>query len=144
MKPLQTNKSFVDDKKVSDHHAIIPTEQYVQLEHMTSEERKIYDLVVRRFLSVLYPPFIYEQTTLKGKVGKEVFVAKGKTVQQIGWKAVYEYEEEQEEDLADSLYRKWIKEKDLRSKEQRLRKERRSRLQDLRRQRFWRLWKKAV
>ena len=101
MKPLQTNKSFVDDKKVSDHHAIIPTEQYVQLEHMTSEERKIYDLVVRRFLSVLYPPFIYEQTTLKGKVGKEVFVAKGKTVQQIGWKAVYEYEEEQEEDLAE-------------------------------------------
>ncbi len=101
MKPLQTNKSFVDDKKVSDHHAIIPTEQYVQLEHMTSEERKIYDLVVRRFLSVLYPPFIYEQTTLKGKVGKEVFVAKGKTVQQTGWKAVYEYEEEQEEDLAE-------------------------------------------
>ena len=58
----------------------------------------------------------------------------GKTVQQIGWKAVYEYEEEQEEDLAEgaTLYRKWIKEKDLRSKEQRLRKERRSRLQDLR------------
>lgn len=101
MKPLQTNKSFVDDKKVSDHHAIIPTEQYVQLEHMTSEERKIYDLVVRRFLSVLYPPFIYEQTTLKGKVGKETFVAKGKIVQQTGWKEVYEYEEEQEEELSE-------------------------------------------
>ena len=101
MKPLQTNKSFVDDKKVSDHHAIIPTEQYVQLEHMTNEERKIYDLVVRRFLSVLYPPFVYEQTTLKGKVGKETFVAKGKTVQQIGWKAVYEYEEEQEDELSE-------------------------------------------
>lgn len=101
MKPLQTNKSFVDDKKVSDHHAIIPTEQYVQLEHMTSEERKVYDLVVRRFLSVLYPPFIYEQTTLKGKVGKETFVAKGKIVQQNGWKEVYEYEEEQEEELSE-------------------------------------------
>ena len=101
MKPLQTNKSFVDDKKVSDHHAIIPTEQYVQLEHMTNEERKIYDLVVRRFLSVLYPPFVYEQTTLKGKAGKETFVAKGKTVQQIGWKAVYEYEEEQEDELSE-------------------------------------------
>ncbi len=101
MKPIQTNKSFVDDKKVSDHHAIIPTEQYVQLEHMTNEERKIYDLVVRRFLSVLYPPFIYEQTTLKGKVDKETFVAKGKTIQQVGWKAVYEYEEEKEEDLAE-------------------------------------------
>ncbi|WP_461810976.1 DNA topoisomerase III [Faecalimonas sp.] len=101
MKPLQTNKSFVDDKKVSDHHAIIPTEQYVQLEHMTNEERKIYDLVVRRFLSVLYPPLVYEQTTLKGKVEKEIFIAKGKTVQQIGWKEVYEYEEENEEELLE-------------------------------------------
>lgn len=40
MKPIKVNKSFVDDKKVSDHHAIIPTEQFVQLEHMTNEERK--------------------------------------------------------------------------------------------------------
>ena len=46
---------FVDDKKVSDHHAIIPTEQFVQLDHMTNEERKIYDMVVRRFLAVLSP-----------------------------------------------------------------------------------------
>lgn len=51
-KPIQVNSSFVDDKKVSDHHAIIPTEQFVQLDHMTNEERKIYDMVVRRFLSV--------------------------------------------------------------------------------------------
>ena len=57
--PLKTSKSFVDDSKVSDHHAIIPTEEYVQLDHMTNEERKIYDLVVRRFISVLYPPFEY-------------------------------------------------------------------------------------
>ena len=57
MKPVKAAKSFVDDKKVSDHHAIIPTEQFVQLDHMTNEERKIYDLVVRRFCSVLYPSF---------------------------------------------------------------------------------------
>ena len=56
--PVRANGSFVDDKKVSDHHAIIPTEQFVQLDHMTNEERKIYDMVVRRFLSVLYPPFV--------------------------------------------------------------------------------------
>ena len=106
MKPLRTNKSFVDDKKVSDHHAIIPTEQYVQLEHMTSEERKIYDLVVRRFLSVLYPPFEYEQTTLHavvlgehaGKNSEEHFVAKGKIVKEAGWKTVYDYEEEEAEE----------------------------------------------
>lgn len=90
MKPIQTNKSFVDDKKVSDHHAIIPTEQFVQLEHMTNEERKIYDLVVRRFLAVLYPPFMYEQTTMKASVGEETFMARGKVVKSQGWKAVYE------------------------------------------------------
>lgn len=102
MKPLRTNKSFVDDKKVSDHHAIIPTEQYVQPEHMTNEERKIYDLVVRRFLSVLYPPFEYEQTTLRGSIKGESFVAKGKIVKESGWKSVYEYEEEEsEEGLAE-------------------------------------------
>ena len=53
--PIRSSKAFVDDKKVSDHHAIIPTEEFVQLEHMSNEERKIYDLVVRRFISVLYP-----------------------------------------------------------------------------------------
>ena len=57
----------MDDKKVSDHHAIIPTEQFVQLDHMTNEERKIYDMVVRRFLAVLYPPFLYDQVTMEGK-----------------------------------------------------------------------------
>ncbi len=98
MKPVKVNKSFVDDKKVSDHHAIIPTEQYVQLEHMTNEERKIYDLVVRRFLSVLYPPFEYEQTTLKGTAAGEIFAAKGKIVKEAGWKTVYEYEEEENEE----------------------------------------------
>lgn len=98
MKTLKVNKSFVDDKKVSDHHAIIPTEQYVQLDHMTNEERKIYDLVVRRFLSVLYPPFEYEQTTLHGMVEGEIFAAKGKIVKEMGWKAVYEYEEEDGEE----------------------------------------------
>lgn len=98
MKPIKVNKSFVDDKKVSDHHAIIPTEQYVQLDHMTNEERKIYGLVVRRFLSVLYPPFEYEQTTLRGSAAGETFVAKGKIVKEAGWKTVYEYEEEENEE----------------------------------------------
>lgn len=101
MKPVKVSKSFVDDKKVSDHHAIIPTEQFVQLDHTTNEERKIYDLVVRRFLSVLYPPFEYEQTTMKASAGGEIFTAKGKIVKQAGWKEVYEgaWTEEEEEDF---------------------------------------------
>lgn len=87
--PLRTSKAFVDDKKVSDHHAIIPTEEYVQPEHMTNDERKIYDLVVRRFISALYPAFEYEQTTLKASAANEMFTAKGKVIKAVGWKAVY-------------------------------------------------------
>lgn len=97
-KKIEAKPSFVDDKKVSDHHAIIPTEQFVQLDHMTVEERKIYDLVVRRFLAVLYPPFEYEQTELTLTVGKESFAAKGKVVKSAGWKEVYENQEEEAEE----------------------------------------------
>ena len=105
-KPIHTNGSFVDDKKVSDHHAIIPTEQFVQLDHMTNEERKIYDMVVRRFLSVLYPPFEYEQTVMEGQAEGYTFAANGKTVLHAGWKEVYEDnfqedEETEEEKLKD-------------------------------------------
>lgn len=91
--PIKANKSFVDDKKVSDHHAIIPTEEPALLEHLSSEERKIYDLVVRRFISVLYPAFEYEQTTLKATASGQGFIAKGKRVLSPGWKAVYETED---------------------------------------------------
>ena len=104
-KPIHTNGSFVDDKKVSDHHAIIPTEQFVQLDHMTNEERKIYDMVVRRFLSVLYSPFEYEQTSMEGKAAGQSFVASGKTVVSAGWKEVYEGgstdDDEEEQTLKD-------------------------------------------
>ena len=68
--PIKANKSFVDDSKVSDHHAIIPTEQTPLPGKLTDKESKIYDLVVKRFLAVLLPPFEYEQTTIKAKVGR--------------------------------------------------------------------------
>ena len=100
---IHTNGSFVDDKKVTDHHAIIPTEQFVQLDHMTNEERKIYDIVVRRFLSVLYPAFEYEQTLIEAKAGDSVFAANGKIVTKMGWKEIYEgkTDDEDEEQLKD-------------------------------------------
>ncbi len=80
---------FVNDAKVSDHHAIIPTEQFVQLDHMTIDERRIYDLVVRRFLAVLYPPYCYEQMNMVVNVKEECFLANGAVVKDLGWKAVY-------------------------------------------------------
>ncbi|PGB08062.1 DNA topoisomerase III [Bacillus toyonensis] len=89
-KPIKSNKSFVDDSKVSDHHAIIPTEGYVNFSAFTDKERKIYDLVVKRFLAVLFPAFEYEQLTLRTKVDNETFIARGKTILHAGWKEVYE------------------------------------------------------
>lgn len=105
-KPIKGNSSFVDNSKVSDHHAIIPTEQMPMLSSMNDMERKIYDLVVKRFLAALYPPFEYEQITLKAQIGSEVFVATGKTILAQGWKEVYEHaveEEDGKEDMVEQL-----------------------------------------
>lgn len=88
--PIKENKSFVDNSKVSDHHAIIPTEQPSALGSLGDNEKKVYDLVVKRFLAVLYSPFEYEQTTIKAKIGDETFIARGKIVVAPGWKEVYE------------------------------------------------------
>ncbi|EUJ45580.1 MULTISPECIES: DNA topoisomerase III [Listeria] len=88
-KPIKANKSFVDNSKVSDHHAIIPTEETPSLSDLNDRERKIYDLVVKRFLAVLSAPFTYEETAVQAKIGDETFGLKGKVVKSLGWKAVY-------------------------------------------------------
>ncbi|MBE7105544.1 DNA topoisomerase III [Bacillus cereus] len=100
-KPVKSNKSFVDDSKVSDHHAIIPTESYVNFSAFTDKERKIYDLVVKRFLAVLFPAFEYEQLTLRTKIGDETFIARGKTILHAGWKEVYENRFEDDDAIDD-------------------------------------------
>lgn len=98
---ITAHKGFVDDSKVSDHHAIIPTEERVKLSNLSSNERKVYDLVVKRFLSVMLPPFEYVQTTIKIEVNGELFIAKGKNVKYSGWKAVYNKEEDLNENNND-------------------------------------------
>ena len=88
-KPIQT-KYIVNDAKVTDHHAIIPTEQYVDLNKLSREERHIYDLVVRRFIAVLSAPFEYDEVQVKITVGKYNFYTKGQSVKSVGWKALYD------------------------------------------------------
>lgn len=92
---IKANKSFVDNSKVSDHHAIIPTEERVFLGDLSDKERKIYDLVVKRFLSVLSSPFEYEQTTIKATCGKEVFTAKGNKIKKLGWRENYNLDDDE-------------------------------------------------
>lgn len=106
MQKLQASKSFVNDSRVSDHHAIIPTEQFVQLDHMSNEERKIYDLVVRRFLAVLSPACEYEETSISGTIGEERFSAKGNFIKSAGWREVYEsgYTDGEDEDEEQTTF----------------------------------------
>ncbi|MGF7183991.1 DNA topoisomerase-3 [Desulfitispora alkaliphila] len=103
--PIRANKSFVDDSKVTDHHAIIPTEQTASLSALSDKERKIYDLVVKRFLAVMYPPFEYQQTTVRAEIGGQPFIAKGKVVTKQGWKAVYDndFADESKDGLEDQI-----------------------------------------
>ena len=86
---IKPNKSFVDNSKVSDHHAIIPTEERVFLGDLSDKERKIYDFLDKIFLSVLCPPFEYEQTTIKGVCEGETFIAKGNKINKLGWRENY-------------------------------------------------------
>ncbi len=102
----------MDDKKVSDHHAIIPTEQGIRLSELDYGERKIYELVVSRFLAALLPPCEYQQTEVVAFCNGERLTLKGKVIEKPGWqeiKALQESsgiageEEEGEEPAAGSI-----------------------------------------
>ncbi|HCC36060.1 MAG TPA: DNA topoisomerase III [Ruminococcaceae bacterium] len=90
-------KACINNAKVSDHHAIIPTEEPVRLSELNNEEKKIYFLVLRRFLTCFYPDSVYRQIKIRLKAGPDLFTAAGKEVLEKGWRAVYELEEETEE-----------------------------------------------
>ncbi len=87
--PIKTNSSFVNDSKVSDHHAIIPTESPVILSDFTEREKRIYELVVQRFMSVLLPPYEYEETSVTAEVNGEHLQTKYNRVLNQGFKIVY-------------------------------------------------------
>ncbi|MGG4502604.1 DNA topoisomerase III [Paenibacillus polymyxa] len=97
---LPITKRVVDDSKVTDHHAIIPTEQTLLLNQLSPEERKLYDLIARRFISLFYPPARYDAVAVSVMVGQETFQVKGTTIKDSGWRAVYDeshYELDEEE-----------------------------------------------
>ena len=101
--PITEKLRFVDNAKVSDHHAIIPTEQPVYLEDFNERERKVYDLVVKRFLAAFYPPFEYYRLAVKAQAGDQMLVARGTAVVNKGWREVYQYHPEEEDN--DGKYR---------------------------------------
>lgn len=100
---VKSSKSFVDNSKVTDHHAIIPTEEKGNLATLGTGERNIYNLVVKRFLSVMLPPYEYEQTTVKVSIKGEIFSAKGNITKEKGWKKLYDKDTTDEEDREQEL-----------------------------------------
>lgn len=101
-KPLPVSKRIVDDSKVTDHHAIIPTEQTVLLNALNTEERKLYDLIVRRFISLFYPPAKFDNVAVMVEVDGEKLHAKGVTVKDSGWKAVYDGQAVEDDEDGDA------------------------------------------
>jgi DNA topoisomerase-3 len=85
---LPTNKRIVDDAKVTDHHAIVPTGKKLSGE-LPPDEAKVYDLVARRFIAVLFPAARFENTTVVTEVKGEAFLSKGRVVLEAGWRALY-------------------------------------------------------
>ena len=104
---IHTSSRIVDDKKVSDHHAIIPTEEYVELHRLSYDEKRIYDLVVKRFLAVLSKTAVYENTKIQGVCEGLEFYASGKIMKQEGWRGLYamkeRFDDDEEEEDDQSL-----------------------------------------
>jgi DNA topoisomerase III len=86
----------VNDSKVSDHHAIIPTDVEHQLDRFSPDERRVFDLVARRFLAVFHPPARYARTTVVTLVEEERFRSRGKITLEPGWRGVYGLESDED------------------------------------------------
>ena len=86
-KPLPKSKKVFDNKKVTDHHAIIPTGVYPQ--GLTDIEKKVYDLIARRFIAVFYPECKFNTTTVQGESAGIAFKTSGKTIIEQGWRTVF-------------------------------------------------------
>lgn len=98
--PIPKSKAVFDDTKVTDHHAIIPTE-VPPTASLTKEEKQIYDLVARRFIAVFYPECKISNTLVEGKVGTIPFRANGKQILEPGWRAVYDKDKKEESTKKD-------------------------------------------
>jgi len=95
-KELPITKRIVDDKKVTDHHAIIPTDKVANVEEFNNDERRIYDLVIKRFLAAFHPVCLKNTTEIISKFAGETFKVSGTVIKDPGWRAVYGAEQTDE------------------------------------------------
>lgn len=93
-KKLLKSKKVFDNSKVTDHHAIIPTG--VQPQGLTDMEKRVFDLIARRFIAVFYPDCKFSTTTVLGEVDKVEFKATGKQILEPGWRVIFAKEQQEE------------------------------------------------
>ena len=106
-KPIAKSKTIFNDKKITDHHAIIPTG--VNGHGLSGFEEKIYDLICRRFIAVFYPPCKVSNTTVLGKVEKLEFKTSGKQIIAPGWRVIYQEESKNEAETKDKMLPNFVK-----------------------------------
>ena len=99
-KPIKKSKKVFDDTKITDHHAIIPTG--IKPSGLILEEKKVYDLIARRFIAVFYPDCIVSNTTVMGKVLIHEFKATGKVILEDGWRVLYPKKESEKENESEA------------------------------------------
>lgn len=87
---LPMPRRVFDDAKVTDHHAIIPTGKKADLDKLPPDERALFDLVARRLLAAFYPPHVYDSVRVRTRAAGEPFESIGRSVREVGWKAVYD------------------------------------------------------
>jgi DNA topoisomerase-3 len=100
---LPFSKRIINNKKITDHHAIIPAETTPNLNRLSPEEKNIYNLIVKRFFAVFYPKYRYSITRITMQVETEQFMARGKTVIDWGWKYFYKNETKQNEQVLPKI-----------------------------------------
>lgn len=100
-KPLPKSKKVFDNKKVTDHHAIIPTG--VNPQGLTDLEKKVYDLVARHFIAVFYPDCTFRSTTVLGESAGVKFKATGKVIIEAGWRAIFTQESNDDKEEKENI-----------------------------------------
>ncbi|MBR3927552.1 MAG: DNA topoisomerase 3 [Clostridia bacterium] len=96
--PVKTAKRIYDNSKVTDHHAIIPTDRRGEINALSEDERKIFDLIARKLIAAHYPDYIYSSTKIITDVEGEKFKTQGNMPISEGWRALYRGEEKKKED----------------------------------------------
>ena len=86
---LPVTKRIVDNKKVTDHHAIIPADNYYKKDNLTPDEKKVFGLIAIRFIAAFNRPYKYTATKITVLCEDELFISKGNTVTDEGWKRLY-------------------------------------------------------